>query len=57
MKHRFAGTKHVLSIVVATDCKAVVAMLVSNKPITAAEETTAVAVLRDKPFQQWVAEN
>jgi hypothetical protein len=32
---RFAGPIHVLSIVVATDCKAVVATLVSSLPITA----------------------
>ncbi len=53
--NRFVGTTHVLSIVVATDCKAVVATLVSSAPITPAEEQTAVAVLDDKPFQQWAA--
>lgn len=52
---RFFGITHVLSIVVATDCKAVVATLVSSAPITEAEETTAIAVLQDKPFQQWAA--
>jgi hypothetical protein len=55
--NRFVGTTHVLSIVVATDCKAVVATLVANHPISEAEETTAVAVLQDKPFQQWAANN
>ena len=53
--NRFFGTTHVMSIVVATDCKAVVATLVSSAPITEAEEKTAVAVLSDKPFQQWAA--
>jgi hypothetical protein len=55
IENRFAGTTHVLSIVVATDCKAVVATLVSSAPITAAEEQSAIAVLNDKPFQQWAA--
>ena len=55
--NRFTGTTHVLSIVVATDCKAVVATLVSNNPITAAKEQAAVAVLGEKPFQQWAANN
>ena len=55
IENRFTGTTHVLSIVVATDCKAVVATLVSNNPITAAEEQTAVAVLGENPFQQWAA--
>jgi hypothetical protein len=54
--NRFLGAKHVLSIVVATDCKAVVATLVSSQPISHEEETTAVAVLRDRPFQQWAAD-
>ena len=51
----WTGTSHVLSIVVATDCKAVVATLVSSAPITPAMETAAVAVLGEKPFQQWAA--
>ena len=53
--NRWTGTTHVLSIVVATDCKAIVATLVSSAPITAAEEHAAVAVLTEKPFQQWAA--
>ena len=55
IENRFTGTTHILSIVVATDCKAVVATLVSGAPISAAEEQSAVAVLEAKPFQQWAA--
>ena len=53
--NRLVGATHVLSIVVATDCKAVVATMVSSAPITDAEESSAVAVLGEKPFQQWAA--
>ena len=50
---RWFGTSHVLSIVVATDCKAVVATLVSSAPITPSIEIAALALLGDKPFQKW----
>lgn len=53
---RWFGTNHVLSIVVAADCKAVVATIVSGRPIGPAIEAAGLALLADKPFQQWVAE-
>ena len=53
--NRWFGTTHVLSIVVATDCKAVVATIVSGTAVTPEEERAAVAVLNDKPFQEWAA--
>ena len=55
IQNRWAGGRQVLSIVVASDCKAVVATLVSGSPISPSMESTAVAVLRERPFQQWAA--
>jgi hypothetical protein len=48
-------SRHVTSIVVATDCKAVVATLVSDREITKAVEQAARATLAEAPFQQWVS--
>ena len=50
-----APPQNVMSIVVSEDCKAIVATLVSKKPITQAAESAARAVLTDKPFRQWAA--
>jgi hypothetical protein len=50
---RFSGTRHVLSIVAATDCKAVVATLVSDQAISPAIEASAVAVLTGETFRRW----
>lgn len=54
-RSRWLGISHVVSIVVATDCKAVVATLVSSAPITPSIEIAALALLGDKPFQKWAA--
>ncbi len=48
-------TRQVLSIVVATDCKAVIATLVSDEPITPQAEQAARTLLAGDPFQHWVA--
>ena len=55
LPNRWFGTTHVLSVVVALDCKAVVATIVSSAPIDQNLETAALAVLKDKPFQDWLA--
>ena len=52
---RWNGTRHVVSIVAATDCKAVVATIVSDDAITPAAEASAIAVLTGEPFRQWAA--
>ena len=52
---RFGGTRQVLSIVAATDCKAVVATLVSDGAVTAETEAAAVVLLRGESFQHWAA--
>lgn len=49
------ATRRVVSIVVAADCKAVVATLVSDQEITPAIETSARTLLAQAPFQSWVA--
>lgn len=48
-------TRHVLSIVVASDCKAVVATIVSDAPITPSAEASARAMLQTRPLQTWIA--
>ena len=53
LQSRWTGGREVLSIVVATDCKAVVATLVSGQPIASDIEESAVALLRGAPFRQW----
>ena len=54
-QNRWTSNSQVLSIVVATDCKAVVATLVSAAPISTTVESAAVALLGAKQFQQWAA--
>jgi hypothetical protein len=49
------GTRQVVSIVVASDCKAVVATLVSDREIPAEVEQSARNLLAAAPFQHWVA--
>jgi hypothetical protein len=53
---RWNGTRHVLSIVAATDCKAVVATLVSNEAISPEAEASAVALLTGETFRRWAAD-
>lgn len=48
-----APRQHVLSIVVAEDCKAVVATLVSREPISAAAERAARETLTGGSFRRW----
>ncbi len=50
---RWNGTRHVLSIVAASDCKAVVATLVSDQAISPAAEASAIAHLTTGSFRQW----
>lgn len=50
---RWNGARHVLSIVAASDCKAVVATLVSDQAISPAAEASAVALLTGEPFRRW----
>ena len=50
---KWSGTQRVLSIVVAADCKAVVATLVAHGPISAAAEASAVALLTGEAFRRW----
>jgi hypothetical protein len=52
----WTGTRHVLSIVAASDCKAVVATLVSKDAISPEAEASAIAVLTDEPFRRWAAD-
>lgn len=52
---RFGGTRHVLSIVAARDCKAVVATLVSDGVPGPAVEAAAVELLRGESFRRWAA--
>ena len=52
---RWTGTRHVLSIVAAADCKAVVATLVSDAPISPMVEASARALLTGETFRQWSA--
>ncbi len=49
------NTRRVLSIVVASDCKAVVATLVSDADITGSAEQAARRILGEAPFQTWAA--
>jgi hypothetical protein len=46
-------SRHVVSIVAAADCKAVVATLVSDQPIPATVEASAVTLLTGDSFRQW----
>ena len=52
---RWSGNRHVVSIVAASDCKAVVATLVSDRPISPAAEASAVALLAGDSFRYWAA--
>jgi len=54
--NRWTGTRHVLSIVAATDCKAVVATLVSDQAIPPEAEAAAVALLAGETFRRWAAD-
>lgn len=47
--------RFVLSIVAASDCKAVVATIVSGKPIPPDAEAKAVALLTGDDFRRWAA--
>jgi hypothetical protein len=49
------SSRHVVSIVAASDCKAVVATLVSDQPIPPTIEASAVALLTGESFRQWAA--
>lgn len=51
--HHNAPRQHVLSIVVAEDCKAVVATLVSREPITGEAEAAARTALTAESFRRW----
>ena len=53
--NRWTGTRHVLSIVAASDCKAVVATLVSGLAVAAAIEASAAALLTNETFRRWAA--
>jgi hypothetical protein len=55
-RNHWSGTRHVLSIVTATDCKAVVATLVSNEVIPPEAEASAVALLTGDTFRRWAAD-
>ena len=55
INNRWSGGRHVLSIVAATDCKAVVATLVSDQPVTPAVEQSAIALLTGEAFRHWAA--
>ena len=52
----WSGKRDVLSIVAATDCKAVVATLVSDEAIPAEAEASAVALLTGESFRRWAAD-
>ena len=52
---RYDGTLHVLSLVAATDCKAVVATLVSRETISPAAEAAAIAHLTSEPVLHWAS--
>jgi len=52
---RWTSGRYVLSIVAATDCKAIVATIVSNETISSDAEATAVALLTGEEFRQWAA--
>jgi hypothetical protein len=53
--NRWSGARHVLSIVAATDCKAVVATIVSVEAISPGAEASAVALLTGDKFRRWAA--
>ena len=53
---KWHGVKHVLSIVTAEDCKAVVVTIVSPQSITADIEAAAAALLTTGGFRQWAAD-
>ena len=50
---KWSGARHVLSLVVAADCKAVVATLVSNETISSGTEAAATALLTGEDFRHW----
>lgn len=54
-KGHWASGRFVLSLVAATDCKAVVATIVSGKPIPPDAEARAVALLTGDDFRRWAA--
>lgn len=50
-----SGARYVLSVVVASDCRAVVATIVSRAPVTPETEAAALALLRGDAFRRWAA--
>lgn len=52
---RWRGTAHVLSIVAASDCKAVVATIVSDHAISPDARASAIALLTGETFRRWAA--
>ena len=52
----WTGGRYVLSIVAATDCKAVVATIVSREQVPPEAETAAIALLTAEPFRRWAAD-
>ena len=49
----WTGGRYVLSIVAASDCKAVVATIVSSEPVPPEAEAAAIALLSAEPFRRW----
>ena len=52
----WGSARQVLSIVAASDCKAVVATLVSDQAILREARISAVALLSSEPFRRWAAD-